>query len=96
MKTTGSGTVGGNALTSLGGSIFSDVMLKEDITKVGELHDGQNVYAYRYKGDSTPHLGLIAQEVERTNPDAVSTHPSGYKMVDYGLATKLSRFLEAA
>ena len=40
-----------------------------------------------------PHIGLIAQEVEQTNPDAVKTHPSGYKMVDYGRATELASAL---
>jgi hypothetical protein len=65
---------------------FSDVRLKEDIQPVGKTYDGQNLYAYRYKGDPTPHVGLMAQEVEKIKPDAVFEHPSGYKMVDYGKA----------
>ena len=105
MKTNATGgTVGGNALTSLGsgasslfsglgGALFSDAFLKEDIHKVGELRDGQNIYSYNYIGDLTPRLGLIAQEVERTRPDAVKTHPSGFKMVDYSRATELASAL---
>jgi hypothetical protein len=94
MKTNAAGgTVGGNLLSGLGGVLFSDEFLKEDIHKVGELHDGQNIYSYNYIGDLTPRLGLIAQEVERTRPDAVKAHPSGFKMVDYGRATELASAL---
>ena len=79
---------------------ISDERLKDDIEPIGELYDGTNVYRFRYKGDYVPRIGLMAQEVEQTNPDAVVEHPSGYKMVDMGKATefasKLSRFLEAA
>ena len=78
---------------------FLDVRLKEDIAPVGELYDGQPVFSYKYKGDPTPRIGLVAQEVEKVRPDAV-TEIGGYKAVDYGRATeyasKLSRFLEAA
>jgi hypothetical protein len=70
-----------------GGGMFSDERLKEDIRPVGKLRDGQNVYAYRYKGDPRTQIGLLAQDVERVHPEAVTTHPSGYKMVDYGRAT---------
>lgn len=89
------GTLGGNMF----GSIFSDERLKEDIAKVGELDDGSNVYRYKYIGDDVWRIGLMAQEVEQTNPEAV-TEIGGYKAVDYGKATQyaadLSRFLEAA
>jgi hypothetical protein len=84
---------------NLAGSIFSDERLKDDVEPVGALYDGTNVYRYRYKGDDTPRIGVLAQEVERTNPDAVSEH-GGYKAVQYGRATDLSaalaKFLEAA
>lgn len=91
-----------SALTSGAGllaSIFSDERLKEDIEPVGELYDGTNIYKFRYKWDDTPRIGLMAQEVERNNPDAV-TEIGGYKAVDYGKATRfasdLAKFLEAA
>lgn len=80
-------------------SMLSDERLKEDVEKVGELYDGQNVYSYRYKGDPIPRIGLMAQEVERKYPDAV-TEIGGFKAVDYNKATdmaaSLARFLEAA
>jgi hypothetical protein len=68
--------------------LFSDVRLKEDIQPVGMLNDGQTVYSYRYKGDATPQIGLLAQEVEKHAPDAVDMHPSGYRTVRYDKATR--------
>lgn len=73
--------------------MFSDERLKEDIAPVGSLNDGQTVYSYRYKGDPTPRIGLMAQEVAETHPEAVAEHPSGYLMVDYGRATANARGL---
>lgn len=104
MKTTGGGSVGGNllssagsGLTSLASSIFSDERLKENIEPVGELYDGTNVYRYNYKGDTVPHIGVMAQEIEKTRPDAV-VEIGGYKAVNYGkatdLAASLARFLD--
>jgi hypothetical protein len=105
MGTKGGGTVGGNAVQGAASalpsimSMFSDARLKDDIEPVGELYDGTNVYRYRYKGDPVPRIGLMAQEVEKTNPDAV-TEIAGFKAVNYGKATQLAsdlaRFLEAA
>ena len=68
---------------------FSDVRLKENIHRVGSTDDGQNLYFYNYKGDPTPHVGLMAQEVEQRDPSAVHEHPSGFKVVDYGKALGL-------
>ena len=84
---------------NLAASLFSDERLKEDIAPVGELYDGQTVYSYNYKGDDTPRIGLIAQEVEERYPAAV-TEIGGFKAVRYDLATELAsglaKFLEAA
>lgn len=80
--------------TALGGglgllSLFSDENLKEDIKPVGLLFDGQKVHSYRYKGDPVVRIGLLAQEVERTKPEAVTDNMrgSGFKGVDYDKAT---------
>jgi hypothetical protein len=87
----GTNTVGGGLLTSM----FSDFFLKEDVEPVGKLYDGANIYRYRYKGDPTPRIGLIAQEVEKVVPEAVG-EVAGFKTVNYALATnlaaKLARF----
>lgn len=84
-----------SALSTIGGLAFglgnlfklSDREAKEDITPVGHLFDGQVVYRYRYKGHPQWHIGLMAQDVETMNPDAV-TEFDGYKYVNYLEATK--------
>jgi hypothetical protein len=80
--------LGLSALSMFG---LSDRRLKEDITPVGALNDGQTVYSYRFKGDPRTQIGLLAQEVERVHPDAVARHPSGLRMVDYRRATHSAR-----
>ncbi|MCV0371716.1 tail fiber domain-containing protein [Filomicrobium sp.] len=72
------------------GISLSDERAKENIEPVGELADGQPVYAFTYKDDptQTTHVGLMAQNVEKTHPEAVHELPGGLKGVDYGEATK--------
>lgn len=67
---------------------MSDKRLKTDIKKVGKA-EGHNVYRFRYKAGGPMQLGLMAQEVERKDPDAVITMPGGMKAVDYGKALHL-------
>lgn len=77
----------GSGLMSLFGS-FSDARLKDDIEPVGELYDGKTVYRYRFKGSPRHQIGLIAQEVEQSEPEAVGdSGVGGLKMVDYWRAT---------
>jgi hypothetical protein len=68
----------------------SDMRLKQDISLVGRLFDGTPVYGYRYRGAPAYHIGLMAQDVEKTTPHAV-IEISGYKAVDYRAATEASR-----
>jgi hypothetical protein len=67
--------------------LFSDERLKEDIKHVGEL-SGHKLFSWVWKdtevtksfaGDAG--IGFIAQEVEKTNPDAVINDESGYKKI---------------
>ena len=86
----GTGALSGNTTTSTttgGGGFFSDERLKENIQKVGETNDGQNIYRYNYKGDPRTQIGLLAQEVAREHPEAVGEQ-NGYLTVDYRDATK--------
>jgi hypothetical protein len=69
--------------------------LKEDIALVGTLFDGTPVYGYRYKGAPAYHIGLMAQDVEKTTPNAV-VEVNGYKAVDYRAATEASRKIDRA
>ena len=79
-------------LFSLGGSLIglSDERLKTDIKKVGKTDGGLGLYTYRMKGAGQPmQLGVMAQEVEKRDPDAVVNLPSGYKAVNYTKALQL-------
>jgi hypothetical protein len=62
----------------------SDIRLKADIEPHGE-RGGHNWYKFRYvwEDPGTVHEGVMAQEVMQTRPDAVSTHPMGFFVVDY-------------
>ncbi len=77
-----------------GAFMFSDERIKENKDEVGSLHDGTPVYSYNYIGDETPRIGLMAQDVEKTRPDAVREF-GGIKAVDYDKATARSRAMKA-
>ncbi len=69
------------------GKAFSDRRLKHKIKRVGKLDNGLPVYSFEYLGNSTPQIGLMADEVERLRPEAV-TEVNGIKLVDYNMATR--------
>ena len=92
-----SGILGG--LFSLGSSFLSDKRAKTDIEKTGEMQvagdDGKEhetgLYAYRYKGEpkSKPkHKGVMAQNILKIKPSAVSKRDDGLFAVNY---SKLQR-----
>lgn len=62
---------------------FSDIRLKENITRVGQV-EGINVYTYNYLNSSELQKGVMAQELLGTKyENAVSVHESGFYQVDY-------------
>ena len=66
-------------------SLFSDRRTKTDIEFL-ENRGEYKWYSYRYLTDA-PHVrrtGVMADEVKAINPDAVSTHWTGLKQVNYG------------
>ena len=69
--------------------LLSDERAKENIKKVGETPEGQNLYSYNYVGETKLEIGLLAQEEEKHNPDAVKTMAGGIKAVDYDKALNL-------
>jgi hypothetical protein len=79
--------LGGAALggAAYSGKLFSDARLKRDIKKVGKLDNGLNVYLYRYKFGGPMQIGVMAHEVEKIHPEAVST-VNGFKAVQYDRA----------
>lgn len=62
---------------------WSDRRLKENIRKVGETFNGTPIYVYNLKGDLTPLMGVMAQELMEKQPEAVVMDPSGYLKVNY-------------
>lgn len=63
--------------------MFSDARLKDNIEYVGK-ENGHKMYEFDYKDGSGRYRGVMAQDIMEEYPDAVTTHPNGYMMVDYG------------
>ena len=61
---------------------FSDIRLKENVSYAG-TENGHNIYAFNYLGDPHRYVGVIAQEILATNPEAVCIRDNGYLAVDY-------------
>ena len=78
--------IGTTAPTGQGaGAQRSDSRLKENIVKVGNSPSGLNIYEWNYKSEpNTRYRGVMAQEVLKTNPDAVHLFEDGYLGVHYG------------
>lgn len=70
--------------------LLSDRRYKENIKKVGQLDNGLDVYVFNYKGSEIKQIGLMADEVEKVNSDAVHemTDVPNMKYVDYGKAVE--------
>ena len=81
-----------NTINSAGqiGAAFaaSDRRFKENIKPVGKLNNGLTVYLFNYKNDKTPRIGLIAQEVKKIKPDAITEDKSGFLYVRYDIAVE--------
>jgi hypothetical protein len=81
------------AAGSLGFKPFSDIRTKENIKQVGSMANGLGVYEYEYKKEFKDHssaghgkfIGVMAHEVEKVIPEAVSVDSDGYKHIDYSL-----------
>ena len=86
----GSTTSNPSPLSSMGqlAALFqgfkSDIRAKENIVPEATHWKGFNVYTFNYIGDDIPRRGVMAQEVERTRPDAVY-EIDGVKHVAYGI-----------
>jgi len=81
-----------NLLGTLGSAAImanSDARLKDNVTHIGK-DKGYNVYTWEWNdkakelGINSPTVGVMAQEVLETNPDAVSVGKNGYYQVNYG------------
>jgi hypothetical protein len=75
---------GGRGGGGRGGGRRSDIRLKEDIVPLGQLDNGLELYRFHYKGsDRTAYVGVMAQDVQKIEPNAVWRAPDGYLRVDY-------------
>ena len=69
----------------------SERRVKENIVRIGThpLRIGLYLFDYKpgYREAWGPDrkFGVMADEVEKVMPEAVSVHPDGYKVVNYGL-----------
>ncbi len=73
----GVGSILGGLLAS---GAFSDRRLKTDIKRIGKDEKGLNLYEFAYRGPK--HIGYMADEVAKADPDAVWKDPaSGYLKV---------------
>ena len=66
-----------------GGGRRSDIALKHDVVLLGHFANGLGYYRFSYLGSEKAYVGVIAQEVERVMPDAVTRGGDGYLRVYY-------------
>jgi len=72
----------------------SDIRLKRDITRIGQLDNGLSLYSFRYLWSDTVYVGVMAQEVALGMPSAIVKGDDGYLRVDYGKLGLRMRTLE--
>jgi hypothetical protein len=65
-----------------GAGMYSDRRLKKNIVRIGTHALGIGLYTWDYIWGQ-PFTGVMADEVEKVMPEAVGTHPSGFKWVNY-------------
>ena len=73
----------------LGGAAVaaSDIRLKKNIKKVGNLPSGLPVYHFSYIGSDERFEGVMAQDVLKVFPEAVLIMPNGYYAVNYAMVS---------
>tara|TARA_R100000697_G_scaffold66429_1_gene79086 strand:- start:164 stop:1276 length:1113 start_codon:yes stop_codon:yes gene_type:complete len=65
------------------GGVTSDKRLKKNIKYKSKSKHGYNIYEFEYTWSPQRYTGVMAQEVEKVKPSAVSRSKYGYMMVDY-------------
>jgi hypothetical protein len=74
---------GGGGFRGGGGGRRSDIALKHDIVQLGYLANGLGYYRFSYLGSTKAYVGVMAQEVQRVMPEAVTRGSDGYLRVYY-------------
>jgi len=63
---------------------FSDRRLKSDILSIGTAKNGLKLYSWKYKSDPvTTWVGVMAQDLETTHPQALRIGADGFYRVNY-------------
>ena len=79
----GGGFRGGGGGFRGGGGRRSDIRLKHDIVLLGTLDNGLGFYRFASIGSDKAYVGVMAQEVQSVQPDAVTRGSDGYLRVRY-------------
>jgi Chaperone of endosialidase len=79
----GGGYRGGGRVGGRGGGRRSDIQLKHDIMLLGYLQNGIPFYRFSYNGSEVAHVGVMAQDVQKVEPRAVTKGSDGYLRVYY-------------
>src|SRR6516165_8543623 len=64
--------------------VISDARLKQDVHRIGTTVFGLPLYRFKYLGKSETYEGVMAQDVLRVMPNAVSAGAEGFYRVNYG------------
>jgi hypothetical protein len=85
MRARGGGgrSFGGRGGGGRGGGRRSDMRLKHDIVFLGYLNDGLGFYRFSYNGSRESYVGVMAQDVLRVAPGAVTRGHDGFLRVNY-------------
>ena len=67
-----------------GGPRISDIRLKTEIHRIGTTVLGLPLYTFQYRDRLGTYVGVMAQDVLKVEPSAVSLGANGYYLVDYG------------
>lgn len=78
----GAGFLGSEAGSAALAGLFSDRRLKKNVSKIGELSNGLNLYEYEYIWGGGRKVGVMADEVKAVLPSAVF-NVGGFDAVDY-------------
>jgi len=89
----GGRVAGGGGRAGGGGGRRSDIRLKHDVVLIGRLDNGLGFYRFAYNGSEKAYVGVLAQEVQSVEPDAVVVGRDGYLRVFYDkLGLKLQTY----
>ena len=59
--------------------------MKHDVGALDSMAEGLPLYSFRYLWDDTEYVGVMAQDVLKVRPEAVSVGEDGFYRVDYAM-----------